>query len=247
MKQLKIISPDKSRTFYSPIYPNLVRTGTIGDGSCFFHSVCYSLFSKYRKMNVMERRKYVNTLRKKITDDLTMEDWKNLGDGEIYRLQFISSFRELLSRAKLKHDFSYWDDKVLSELSNKWKSDINEGLNIIRPLIPNENIQSIGQLMKISEKQSFQKFKRHLSVNWADEFFMEIVSNYFKCNFHFINAGNRNLYKIFHNNVNYNKHVIICWINRSHYECIGELMSGNKVKRVFDSDDEIIHRIQSLR
>lgn len=248
MKDLKIIKPDKTRIFHSPLYPNLVRTGTIGDGSCFFHTLCFSLFMEYRKMDIQERRIYIHNLRNEIAKKMSVDRWKQLGDGEMYRMQFILALRPIIQHHTqatdaLVYDFRYWDDVILAKLSNEWKStDLTDCLTII---FPDSNIRPtiITQILADTERQAYAMFQRHLAVNWADEFFMEFVSEIFKCNFYFINATDRLVYRMFKTETTYDRNVVFCWVEETHYECIGELLKGNRVKRVFSNDDALIKRL----
>lgn len=247
MKNLQIISPDKTRIFYSPMYPNLVRTGTIGDGSCFFHTLCYSLFGSYRKMNIQKRLQYIQKLRHDLAESITLDRLKLLGNGEIFRMQLITAFRLFCSRLGnvSKYDFNYWDNTVLSELANKWKStDLQDCMRLIVPLTELDNPSMTYKLLQQSENHAYNVFKQHIRTSWADEFFMELASEYFKCNFYFINATNRMVYRMFDSKNIYNKNIVFCWVEETHYECIGELLEGNHVKRVFTNTDDLILQLQ---
>ena len=64
----------------------MVRTGTIPDGSCFFHAVHYALSETYRNMSQTERMAYIQNIRDRIADFVTIPMVKKLGNGTIWEL-----------------------------------------------------------------------------------------------------------------------------------------------------------------
>lgn len=68
---------NKNLTILSPFNSNLVRTGTIADGSCFFHAVLTSIKPSYRVLSLDQKSKIVEKLRNDIADSITFEVWKN--------------------------------------------------------------------------------------------------------------------------------------------------------------------------
>ena len=52
MKLVKLKSGENSR-LQTSFYPNLIRTGTVSDGSCFFHAVLTSISAKYRQKSIL--------------------------------------------------------------------------------------------------------------------------------------------------------------------------------------------------
>lgn len=69
-KNMKLNIPD--------LYPNIIRTGTVGEGSCFIHSVLKGLNKdNYSLKSETEKREYVEELRKKISDSVDIEYYKN--------------------------------------------------------------------------------------------------------------------------------------------------------------------------
>ena len=55
----KQLSVDETRKFDTPLYKNVVRTGTVGDGSCLFHAILKGLDPDYSALSVSEKRKYI--------------------------------------------------------------------------------------------------------------------------------------------------------------------------------------------
>ena len=57
-------------------FPRIVRFGTHGDGTCFFHSVCAALnVDGYLERSLKERQKIGHDFRCRFTDHLTSERW----------------------------------------------------------------------------------------------------------------------------------------------------------------------------
>ena len=88
---LNILPVDKSVVFYTPIQDKndiLVRTGTIGEGSCFFHSILHASSRDYVSMNIEDRIRTVSRIRKNISKKINREKWEQLGDGTISSVSF---------------------------------------------------------------------------------------------------------------------------------------------------------------
>lgn len=256
LKEIIMLTPNRSRTFLTPLlytsHSNpekftLLRTGMIADGSCFYHSLCYSLFQEYRDLSDMDKRNYVQNIRMKILQDLSIDQFKELGKGEMYRMQFILVLRHTLQKtmsAIKAYPFEFWDNTVLSKISTEWKDTSNETiLKIVKNIVP-AFIKNMNLVLQLTEKITFRHFKKHIQTEWVDEFAMELISNYFKCNFFFFHSETRLPYhtRIIH--PDHRRNVLFLWIHESHYESIGELYQEKKVKRVFTNRDKIILAIR---
>ena len=96
-KNLRPLPIGKTVRFSSPIHKNLVRTGTISEGSCFFHSVLTASSATYRAtMNHSDKMKYVSKLRKALSNNLTESKWKRLGSSEVSIQIFIREYFEFV-------------------------------------------------------------------------------------------------------------------------------------------------------
>lgn len=255
-----ILEPGVSHTFHTSISNQLVRTGVLPDGSCFFHSVLYSILPTYRKLSRKEKTNIVTKIRDDIVNTLTIEEWKSIGDGEMFRLHFVMSLRDKLhkfssnpekfSKFSPNHSFEYWDDSVMSALSNEWNSiDTNDAYDIILNNIENANqeVIDIKKLCLMIETKNFENYKCHLETQWADEFFMELATRYFKCNIFFIDTSpETNVYRMYDKGDVYDKNILICWIDETHYESIGVRDEHNCVRRIFDNNDPLIQRLRSI-
>jgi hypothetical protein len=70
---------NKSVVFFTPLTDNIttrmVRTGTIADGSCFFHAVLHACSPKYVQSNIKERQEQVNVVRASIASNVNRLEW----------------------------------------------------------------------------------------------------------------------------------------------------------------------------
>ena len=98
-KAIKILPTNKTVVLYSPLEENevLVRTGTIGDGSCFFHSILHAYSKKYALMDNDERCAFVHHLRTSMAGNIDKDKWEALGDGLISKIQFQEKMNSIIS------------------------------------------------------------------------------------------------------------------------------------------------------
>ncbi len=96
--KLKIIPVNKTVVFYSPIEGEdvLVRTGTMGDGSCFFHSLLHAYSKDYPAMDKKQRTKFVRKLRASMAGKVNRENWEEMGGGIISKIPFQENVHEIL-------------------------------------------------------------------------------------------------------------------------------------------------------
>jgi alkylated DNA repair dioxygenase AlkB len=76
---VRMLDVDVNKELNIPdIYEKIIRTGTVGEGSCFFHSVLKSLnLDGYSNMNEKAKLKYMIELRNKLSDSITINQYKN--------------------------------------------------------------------------------------------------------------------------------------------------------------------------
>ena len=142
--KLKKLPVNKFVVFYSPIEGEdvLVRTGTISEGSSFFHAVLHGYSREYINMNRTDRVKFVRRLRASMAGKTSKDDWEELGGGLIAKMPFQEALSELL-----KAVYSHLDKageiqnratrRVIKFLSNKdQKQNALEEYKIITELIP---------------------------------------------------------------------------------------------------------------
>lgn len=242
---IKSLIPSKTVVFKTDLYPNLVRTGVIGDGSCFFHAACFSLYDEYRSLTDDKKIKYVKDLRKNISESITLEKYKNIGQGELFRLQFLTSFRNILLSMPI--DKKEWDTHVLPTLSNQWKTtELSDLLHILEKTKTGLTPKTLHTITLKVETLCWKSFQTHLQRAWVDEYCIEVVADYLRCNFYFIESNTRELYRTSTTIEKYRKNIILLWINDTHYESVGEMYRENIVRRVFTNRDKCIVHLKSI-
>ncbi len=97
--RVKILPVDKTVVFNSPLEGDddtLVRTGTIGEGSCFFHSVLYGCSKEYAAADRKGRAQFVKRLRASMAGKITRESWEELGGGLVAKIPYQEKVYDIL-------------------------------------------------------------------------------------------------------------------------------------------------------
>jgi hypothetical protein len=96
---LTILPVNKTVVFYSPVEGKdvLVRTGTIAEGSCFFHALLHAYSKDYVSMHTSGRMKFVKRLRASIARKIDKEKWEDLSNGLIAKIPFQENVNTILS------------------------------------------------------------------------------------------------------------------------------------------------------
>jgi hypothetical protein len=129
LSTLNILPVNRTVVFYSPLQGDdvLVRTGTIADGSCFFHAILHAYSKDYISMNNEDRIKYVKKLRVSISKKVDKEKWEQLSDGMIANISFQENVNKILSGF---YDYILNDSKECK---------IKSVRNIVRNIIDDNN------------------------------------------------------------------------------------------------------------
>lgn len=76
----------------------LVRTGTIGDGSCAFHAILHAYSPEYVSKSESSRKQIAAKLRKKIADSISRSDWISAQDGSVAIISFQKYFSDNIDK-----------------------------------------------------------------------------------------------------------------------------------------------------
>jgi len=166
-KQLSMIPINKTVIICSPIQnkdETLTRTGSIGDGSCLFHSLLHAFSKTYVDSSIEERKKIVAKLRQSIAKRLTIQDWEKL-NGDIALILFQSNVLTILT------DFYSLTNtpfiKKLKDIYPKMDEIINVIKNVLnithfeKFILPNayKNINSLNNCKTNISKETLTFFK----------------------------------------------------------------------------------------
>jgi hypothetical protein len=101
--ELKILPVNKTVVFTSPLEGNdvLVRTGTVKEGSCFFHSILHAYSKDYVSMNKTGRMKLVRKLRASMAGKIDKDSWEEMAGGVIAKAPFQEMVNKTLSNFEL--------------------------------------------------------------------------------------------------------------------------------------------------
>jgi len=99
LSKLSILPVNKTVVFYSPIEGRdvLVRTGTIPDGSCFYHCLLHAYSKDYVSMDDRGRKKLVTRLRKSLAGKVDKTRWEKLSGGLVAKIPFQENVNILLA------------------------------------------------------------------------------------------------------------------------------------------------------
>jgi hypothetical protein len=156
---IKILSVNKTVVFTSPLEDSdevLVRTGTISQGSSFFHAVLHAYSKEYINMNKTERMNYVRKLRASMVGKIDKDSWEELAGGTIAKI----GCKELLYKTLKNFDnfLTEKNDKIRGKCTRKivkmliTNKDELEVYKVILTLVPIEFL--INNILPKSYKNS---------------------------------------------------------------------------------------------
>ena len=243
---LKMADMDTNIAFKTPYLDrSLIRTGTVGDGSCFFHSILKSIEPKYSKLDSEERKDLVANLRNKLASELSMDRWETFGGGT---LSFIRVIPRVVKYIKSNVPEIY---DIAKELENsKNMTTIEQYYSSMMELISTEELKKrFSNIFKQLKKRVFEEFKVDLTKcsTWVGQEIgsidvFEYISDYLNIDIYIIKDSTRAPYRQGVNcDIRYKnrKSVMVLWVGDSHYEAIG-VLEGKKINRIFDPTDDII-------
>jgi len=143
-----MIPVNKTITFYSPIEGDddvFVRTGTIPDGSCFYHALLHAYSKDYVAMDKKGRMKFVKRLRASLAGKVDKESWEGVGGGLIAKVPFQEKVHFILLNF---YKFMASDDsargkstrKVIKTLINDDREKL-EYIRLLTEIVPFEDIE----------------------------------------------------------------------------------------------------------
>lgn len=143
--RLSILPPGKTSVFYSPIEGRdvLVRSGTIAEGSCFFHSMMHAYSKEYVKMDETGRKTIVAKLRRNLASRLDKKRWEEISNGLIAKIPFQENVSIILN------DF-------YKHVQHGRSGNSKVGRTVIREIVKNDNVvdkeifQIITELLTLS-------------------------------------------------------------------------------------------------
>jgi len=168
-----------------------VLTGVIGDGSCYLHALVTNISPEtFMTYTVAERMDYIAKTRATLADNLTLEIWKRISNGELAILTFsMCLLQKVQKNIKEIHDSpdsfikNYLENSIEKIMKiDKYTSylDIDKLVNYI----PENSKEFIRKLSIQCEKECFQIYKNNLRNThyWIDDYYLEYLSDIFNVN-----------------------------------------------------------------
>ena len=143
---LQLLPVNKTVVFYSPVEGKdvLVRTGTIGEGSCFYHALLHAYSKEYVSMDTRGRKKFVQRLRSSMARKVDKNRWESLSNGLIAKIPFqenintiLSDFYRFISRGKTGRTKSV--RKVIREIIKEDNENDIEAYKLVTEMVPLED------------------------------------------------------------------------------------------------------------
>ena len=105
---------------YKVPIPNhlLIRTGTLSDGSCFFHSLLTSVSSSYRNSSQLEKQNYNQRLRSQLSERFTENEWVAFDGMELLLQEKI--YTDIEHLWKFPNLCATWIDAKYQKYAMEW-------------------------------------------------------------------------------------------------------------------------------
>jgi alkylated DNA repair dioxygenase AlkB len=159
------------------IYEKIIRTGTLSEGSCFFHSVLKGLnLDGYSKMDEQNKLEYMIELRNKLSDSLTIDQYKN-------NLMNISSMRLSIELRKFLNELYNFIENPIPYLQDKCKNsnflgeileDNVKVFKIINSVLSINQFENVIDNPKINSSLNIDIYIKNFGVVLYDLFVKEI-------------------------------------------------------------------------
>lgn len=251
----------------------LVRTGTISDGSCFFHAYLLSSSKSYRKYTDDEKVQKVVELRKQIADFVTPEVWFLLGDiatvdmekelMNVLEILFIQKqcplscdenaaavlriLQDVVQYPAIEKCFlPYHEDQVVKNVEHYF-SDLFPG-TVSDPQMSNFVRQATNfflEMCRYCYEKSLHQFKEDMAniSYFVDDRLLVAIRAFSDFDLIFIDSVERKRYQTI--KTSGRKPVLIfLWLNHCHYESVGRLLSMNRIQRMFQANDELVQVLE---
>ena len=151
----------------------LIRTGTIGDGSCFFHSLLHSINSgSYPKLPESKQIEQVEVLRKNLSNNLTKDQWYKLGDMDVSFEAVSTSIRNFFDKVYdyLNNPGQELNKHLREILTDTFFKNCKEHYELITQILPYEDTENkdaitIDNVLGFSTNECYKK-QRELGIDF---------------------------------------------------------------------------------
>lgn len=279
-KHLNMLENGTSAVLKSTLVPELatkgleyklVRTGTIGDGSCFFYSVMQAIVPGYRGLSKEEQVKLVTDYRKAL--NVTKEEWLRIGNGNFARIgqaefpgfdtRFWNYLQDEVSGYMARRNHieaamgEFGIENFLQHMGGRQYAvlDLTRLIAEIKKVFPNyisneehrdAAISQLNNLIEHSATEAYEAFIKLVRTcgEWVGQEVLELVSQSTNRDIYILNDVDGSPYPTECIHVKNRTSIILLFQGGSHYECVGRQLANGTIQREFDPNDPLIQLIQ---
>lgn len=227
-RELKMLSEHEILAFDNDIDPNiqLVRIGTLGEDHCFYHSYMYSTSEKYRNASHEQKRKMTAIKRKEISSKITLDDYKNEGNGQTLIVEFLDKAKKDLNINSVKFD----------KLNKLISPSADEFLTKFEKEMIKEDYKEIKDYIDKTLKELLQNFKKLIGHCQITHAAIPFLMKKLEINIIMIRDSTRKLYdnlltEKFNDN---NLYIVMLNLGNYHYEAVGILYADKNNNAIID-------------
>lgn len=233
---------------------HFVHSDTIGDGSCFFHSVLMGISDNtYNTADTKERINIVKNLRRLLSQNITLEQWENLNEGKLA----ISEICQFL-RSKFGYNNSFteflFNVQLESETLHGFISSLREHKFARKIIVHLNDIKN----------HLFENYKERLSnpsvwvgTDEGDVDAINLFADFLGIDIYIFSMYKKMPYVLpYHSSFSYTKNhkkrpsVFLLNINNTHFESMGIVQKDKRgelyVKRFFSANDIVVKKLYSI-
>lgn len=173
MKQLKMLPVGKSEKFYSPLQGDIdfIRTGTIPDGSCFFHALLHACSLKYTKLDDYDKLLYVKKFRHNMAKNLTKKEWMNMKPVSSVLFQenlskLVNQFYKFMENANMEYTRLKDKSPSLYSVLDAVDSNTRKAYEILVELVGLKDMEYI--LSKAQDRDGIKSIKKVI-ITYAEK------------------------------------------------------------------------------
>lgn len=249
----------------------LVRTGSIGDGDCFFYSVLQALVPGYKNLSSDKQKELVTEYRQSL--NVSQDEWASIWNGNFSRIGqaefpgFDTRFWNFLTddmsaymarRNNIENAVGkYGIENFLRKMGERKYANLNlksfvaEIRKEFSAFIRNESyrekaIEQLNNIIQLSIEQAYQSFISLVKTcgSWVGQEVLEIVSKSKNRDIYILNDINGAPYPTECKHIKNRKSIILLFQGGNHYECVGRQLENGTIQREFEFDDPLIRLIQ---
>jgi hypothetical protein len=256
VKKLRTLPTNKVEIFDNKFTKEvLVRIGTIGDGSCFFHSVLYLIDSRYRSMNDSDKKDLIKIIRDMFSESLSRKTWKSFGNGILALTSYQINLNNYLANKKYK----FINLNINSNNVDEYISKLKDSLNKYPDNLSNDIIEKLNNIFDKILENTYQEYLQNIKDTdvWVGDNvedsinIFQYVSDIFNINIFIIKDSTKLPYLSASDcNIMYKNRpsILLLNINNVHFESIALANSNNiqDLQYILNFDNPLITKIMDI-